>query len=148
MQLMRYSCAVTMDAIAACSAQNPVPEPVSMQTPPNSLPASVTRTAVTSPKSRSPTLCGFNNTAARCTRSAFRKSGDMLGAYPAPRHGIDDRSAIPLGRHSRRPGSAYGTCPDRPSAGWVGCPGTDLESLPLTGDEMNDQQGTCLHRAL
>ena len=94
MQLMRYSRAVTMDAIAACSAQNPVPDPVSMQTPPYSLPASVTRTAATSPKSRSPTLWGFNNKAARCTRSAFRKSGDMLGAYPAPRHGIDDRSAI------------------------------------------------------
>jgi len=30
---MRYSPAVTIAAIAACSAQNPVPEPVSMQTP-------------------------------------------------------------------------------------------------------------------
>ena len=30
---IRYSPAVTIAAIALCSAQNPVPEPVSMQTP-------------------------------------------------------------------------------------------------------------------
>src|SRR6185312_8585017 len=50
-----YSCAVTMAAMAACSAQNPVPEPVSMQTPQYRLPAVVSSAHPTFPNSRSPT---------------------------------------------------------------------------------------------
>ncbi|MGI9089854.1 MAG: hypothetical protein ACR2GG_01985 [Gemmatimonadaceae bacterium] len=49
---MRYSPAVTMAAIALCSAQKPVPLVVSMHTPPKELPASVRSTAATSPNNR------------------------------------------------------------------------------------------------
>jgi hypothetical protein len=50
-----YSRAVTIAAMAACSAQNPVPDAVSMHTPTYTLPVSVMRADATSPKSRSPT---------------------------------------------------------------------------------------------
>jgi len=84
MRLIRYSRAVTMDATAACSAQNPVPDAVSIQTPPYSLPESVTRTEeATSPKSRPSTRCGCNNPAARSTRSESRSSSSTRAAYPA-----------------------------------------------------------------
>lgn len=46
--------AVTMAAIAECSAQKPVPEAVSMSTPRWTFPAAVTRQAPTPPKRRSP----------------------------------------------------------------------------------------------
>jgi hypothetical protein len=51
---MWYSPAVTIAAIAACSAQNPVPDPVSIQTPENSRPLPTTRVAPTSPNRRPP----------------------------------------------------------------------------------------------
>ena len=68
---MRYSPAVTMAAMAACSAQKPVPEAVSMQTPTYQLPASVTRAQATSPKSLSPTRRGLRAAAALSIRWSF-----------------------------------------------------------------------------
>ena len=47
-----------------------------------------------------------------------------------------------------RSGSAYGTCPDRSSGGWVDCPGTDLEITSADRRRMNEQQGPGLHGAL
>ena len=97
-RLIPYLPAVTIAAIAACSAQQPVPDEVSMQTPPKRSPSSVTRTEAPSPKSRSPTLCGFRSPAARSTRSASDRSTAMGAGYPSAA-----RSSAMSVKHVREP---------------------------------------------
>jgi hypothetical protein len=65
-----YSFAEAMAAIAACSAQNPVPEPVSMHTPQNTAPASVTSAAATSPSMRPSAVCGFSTASPEAIRAS------------------------------------------------------------------------------
>jgi hypothetical protein len=67
-----YSPAVTMAAIAACSAQNPVPEPVPMHTPENKAPASVTSADATSPSMRPSTVCGLSTASSAAIRVSWK----------------------------------------------------------------------------
>src|SRR5262249_17869100 len=69
--LILYSLAVTIAAMALCSAQNPVPEPVSIQTPEYWLPLSVMSVEPTSPKRRSPTRLGLRTRSALPINSSF-----------------------------------------------------------------------------
>ena len=50
---------ISMAAIAACSAQNPIPQLTSIQTPRCTWPFSVTSAQATPPTSHCPNLCGF-----------------------------------------------------------------------------------------
>lgn len=87
-----YSRAVTIAATAACSAQKPVPEPVSIHTPENRLPASVTSVAATcaTPPRRADrepiTVCGRVDLT---TASSLRTTPRGL-ARPSWRGQLDD----------------------------------------------------------
>src|SRR5690349_7919884 len=61
---IRYSPAVTIAATAACSAQNPVPQAVSMHTPRNRRPPVVVNAAATSPNNRPPDRYGLSTVSA------------------------------------------------------------------------------------
>jgi hypothetical protein len=89
---------------AECSAQKPVPLPVSMHTPEKSVPRSVTSVAATSPKRRSPTRLGVEVSSSGLDELARRRVTHETETRDQPSTGRDRAGVAgsPAARYSPR----------------------------------------------